>query len=47
MKIEIDVKQFAHDIKAATSFNWFAKPYKFGERWGKKYPIVFQSWRNK
>ncbi len=44
-------KQFANELKKV--YQAFTKEeaenelYKLEEKWGKKYPIVFQSWRNK
>jgi transposase-like protein len=44
-------KQFAHELKAV--YQAFTKEEaeheldKLEEKWGRKYPIVFQSWRNK
>ena len=47
----LNQKQFAHELKAV--YQAFTKEEaeneldKLEEKWGKKYPIVFQSWRNK
>ena len=47
----INQKQFAQELKAV--YKAFTKEEalyeldKLEEKWGKKYPIVFQSWRNK
>lgn len=44
-------KQFANELKAVyQAFSKEEAEYeleKLEEKWGKKYPIVFQSWRNK
>ena len=47
----LNQKQFAQELKAV--YQAFTKEEalyeldKLEEKWGKKYPIVFQSWRNK
>lgn len=47
----LNQKQFAHELKAV--YQAFTQEEaeneldKLEEKWGKKYPIVFQSWRNK
>ena len=47
----INQKQFAHELKAVyqafTEQEALYELDKLEEKWGKKYPIVFQSWRNK
>ena len=47
----LNQKQFAQELKAVyQSFTKEEALYeldKLEEKWGKKYPIVFQSWRNK
>lgn len=47
----INQKQFAQELKAVyqafTKEEAFYELEKLEEKWGKKYPIVFQSWKNK